>query len=105
MKQILLLTLFLSHQASAVEADYILMIKDHHFQPTEINIPAGKKVKILIQNMDATPEEFDSYSLNREKIVAGNSSAIIFIGPLTPERYPFTGEFHNTTAFGAIIAK
>jgi hypothetical protein len=43
--------------------------------------------------------------LNREKVIAAHSSAIIFIGPLTPGRYPFTGEFHQATAQGVIVAQ
>ena len=105
MKQLLLLSLLLPLTAFAADADFTLTIKDHHFQPSEFAIPSGKKVKLLMENQDATPEEFDSYELNREKVIAGNSSAVIFIGPLTPGRYSFAGEFHAATAQGAIVAK
>ena len=91
--------------AYAADADYTLTIKDHRFQPAGLTIPAGKKIRLLVENQDATPEEFDSYELNREKVIAGNSSAIIFIGPLTPGHYAFSGEFHADTAQGAIVAK
>ena len=37
---------------------YELSIKDHRFQPDTIEIPAGTKVKLLVKNLDATPEEF-----------------------------------------------
>jgi plastocyanin len=107
---LLLLTLLLPRAAHAADddhksADYKLVINDHRFQPAEITIPSGIKIKLTVENQDATPEEFDSYSLNREKVIAGNSTATIYIGPLTPGRYPFTGEFHATTAQGAIIAQ
>jgi len=105
MKRMLLIFLLLPLGAYAADADYTLTIKDHHFQPSEITIPSDKKVKLLVENQDATPEEFDSYTLNREKVIAGNSSALIFIGPLTPGRYTFSGEFHATTAQGVIVAK
>jgi plastocyanin len=89
----------------AAEDDYTLTIKDHRFHPSELAIPAGKKVRLLIVNQDATAEEFESYALNREKIINLNSSAVIFIGPLTPGRYAFSGEFHTATAQGAIVVK
>lgn len=91
--------------AYAADAEYTLTIKDHRFQPSELAIPADTKVKLLVENQDATPEEFDSYDLNREKVIAGNSRATIFIGPLKLARYVFSGEFHATTAQGAIVAK
>lgn len=80
-------------------------IKDHKFNPAEITIPAGVKVKLKVKNEDATAEEFESHSLHREKIIAGTSSAVIFVGPLKPGSYEFFGEFHPKTAKGRIIAK
>lgn len=105
MKRLLLASLFLPLVTQAADADYTLLIKDHRFQPSEITIPSGKKIKLLVENQDATPEEFDSHSLNREKTIAGHSTATIYIGPLTPGRYPFTGEFHDATAQGVIVAQ
>jgi hypothetical protein len=82
-----------------------LRIKDHLFYPAEVIVPANKKVKLLVINQDATPEEFESYELNREKVIIGNSKAIIFIGPLDPGEYPFFGEFNMSTALGKIIVE
>jgi len=105
MKTVLLLTLLLPWAAHAADADYTLIIKDHRFQPAELIIPAGKKIKLSVENRDATPEEFESHPLNREKVIAGNGTATIYIGPLEPGRYPFFGEFNEATAQGVIIAK
>lgn len=82
-----------------------ISIQDHKFNPAEITVPARKKVKLLVNNRDQTPEEFESYELNREKIVSGGKQAVIYIGPLAPGRYPFFGEFHPDTAKGVIVAK
>jgi len=80
-------------------------IRDHLFYPAEVLVPANTKVKLLVTNLDPTPEEFESYELNREKVILGNSRAIIFIGPLAPGEYPFFGEFNMSTAQGTVIAK
>jgi hypothetical protein len=80
-------------------------IRDHLFDPAELTIPAGKKVKLVVYNRDPTPEEFESYELNREKVIMGSSKAVIFIGPLKPGEYPFFGEFNPKTAQGKVIAK
>lgn len=82
-----------------------IAIKDHKFNPSTLEIPANKKVKLIVKNQDATPEEFESYELNREKVIAGNSQATIFIGPLAPGTYPYFGEFNMATAQGKIVAK
>lgn len=82
-----------------------IIIKDHKFTPETLEVPAKKKVKLVVKNQDPTPEEFESYELNREKVIPGNAQAIIFIGPLEPGTYPFFGEFNPKTAQGKIIAK
>jgi len=80
-------------------------IRNHLFYPSEILIPAGTKVKLVIKNQDPTPEEFESYELNREKVINGNSVTVIFIGPLAPGEYPFFGEFYPKTAQGKVLVQ
>ncbi|MBK9586194.1 MAG: cupredoxin domain-containing protein [Alphaproteobacteria bacterium] len=82
-----------------------VVIKDHKFEPSTVEIPAGEKVKLIVDNQDATPEEFESHELNREKVIRGNSKGIVLIGPLKEGTYPFFGEFNPATAQGQIIAK
>jgi plastocyanin len=85
--------------------EFTLVIKEHKFEPAELTIPAGVKVKLIVDNQDATPEEFESHELNREKVIPGNSQAKIFVGPLEAGVYPFFGEFHEATAQGKLIVK
>ena len=89
----------------AEDATYTLSIKDHRFTPAEITIPADTRVKLLVKNLDPTPEEFESYELNREKIIPGGKEVTVYIGPVKPGRYPFFGEFNQDTAQGVVIVK
>jgi len=91
--------------AGADDAPIALEIRDHRFFPAELQVPAGEKCLLVIQNDDATAEEFESHSLHREKIIAANSKANVYIGPLKPGRYEFVGEFHDATARGVVIAR
>ncbi len=100
----MLTTLSLAAFAQA-EPEFKLVIENHRFTPETLTVPAGKKVKLVVENRDATPEEFESHALNREKVIAGKSSATIFIGPLKPGEYKFVGEFNEKTAKGVIVAK
>ena len=84
---------------------YKLVIKDHKFTPTEIRVPAGEKITLIVDNQDSTPEEFESDDFRREKIIAGNTQASIFVGPLKPGKYHFFGEFNLDTANGHLIAE
>ena len=89
----------------AGDLEYKLTIRDHRFEPAEIRVPAGKKIKLIIDNQDASAEEFESHELNREKVIPAKSKTTVFIGPLSPGRYPFIGDFHQKTANGVIIAE
>ena len=102
---LVLLSSLVSLSALAADAEVALAIRDHRFEPAELRVPAGQKIKLVVHNQDATPEEFESHELNREKLIAPNTKAGIFIGPLSPGRYPFFGEFHEKTARGAISAE
>jgi plastocyanin len=91
--------------ARAAGDAYTISIKDHRFEPAQLEVPAGKKLKLLVKNLDATPEEFESHDLKREKIISGKGQATIVIGPLKPGTYKFVGEYHESTAQGQIVAK
>jgi hypothetical protein len=97
--------LALAAAAGADTPEFELAIRGHLFFPAELSVPAGIKIKLVVVNEDTTPEEFESYPLNREKVVLGNSRTVIFIGPLAPGEYPFFGEFNISTAQGKIIAR
>jgi Cupredoxin-like domain len=101
----LALVLAMGTGVAALEPAYTLVIKDHQFQPTEIEIPAGQKIALTVKNNDTTPEEFESTELRREKVVSGGEEIIVYIGPLKPGKYEFFGDFNPKTARGHIIAK
>lgn len=109
MKRLLSITLLslAAVTASAAVEEFTLTIKDHAFEPKEIKIPAGKKIKLLVVNKDATPAEFESKPLGREKVIPGKSTGTVNLGPLKPGRYSFVEEYHenDAAAQGTIIVE
>lgn len=91
--------------AQAADLEAQLVIKNHRFEPAELKVPAGQRIKLIVHNQDSTPEEFESHSLNREKVIPGGAKATIFIGPLKAGRYEFFGEYNEATAKGVVIAE
>ena len=89
----------------AAEPEALLVIKNHRFEPTELKVPSGQRIKLVVHNQDSTPEEFESHSLNREKLIPGGAKATIYIGPLKPGRYVFFGEYNEATAKGAVVVE
>jgi plastocyanin domain-containing protein len=85
--------------------DVTITIKNHRFTPSEVKVPANKRVQITVVNDDPTPEEFESREMKVEKVIPGKSKGVVRIGPLPPGRYPFFGEFNEATAKGVVIAE
>ncbi len=98
--------MFFVAPASADEKPVVTVeIRGHKFSPATVEAPAETRFILLVKNMDPTPEEFESYELNREVIVPGNGEKKVNIGPLKAGSYPFFGEFNPATAQGTLVAK
>lgn len=82
-----------------------ITLRGHLFEPSELVVPANTKLRLVVHNLDPTPEEFVSWEMNREKVILGGQTAVIFVGPLPPGEYPFFGEFNPKTAQGRLLAR
>jgi plastocyanin len=102
---VLFATLAVFGSAQAAEPEALLVIKNHKFEPAELKVPAGTRVKLVVHNQDSTPEEFESHTMNREKVIPGGTKATIYIGPLKSGRYDFFGEYNEATAKGVVVAE
>lgn len=94
----------LANPAFSAEESQVLTVKGKQFEPKELAIPAGVKVKLLIKNENSVPVEFESHDLSREVIVPGKGETTIYIGPLKPGRYRFFNEFDQKMQ-GAVVVK
>ena len=81
-----------------------ISLKDHQFVPSEVPIPAGVKVKLLVKNEQQVTAEFESNSLHREKIVNAGGEITVYVGPLDPGSYEFFDDFHGATR-GHLVVK
>lgn len=97
--------MFFSVSVLAADSEVVLTIREHRFEPSELKVAANQKIRLIVKNLDATPEEFESHELNREKVIPGKGQTTIYIGPLKAGRYPFMGEFNQKTAQGVVIAE
>ncbi len=100
-----LLGLLLSAPAARADDPPVLVFHNHRFEPNRLEVPANRKFKLLVKNTDDTADEFESTSLNREKLVAPGQTITVFLGPLDPGEYKFFGDFHQDTAQGVLVAK
>lgn len=81
----------------------LITLQNHVFIPTEVHVPAHQKAVLLIKNMDATAEEFESGALQIEKVIAAKSEGIVRLRPTDHGHYTFVGEYHEKIARGVLI--
>jgi len=82
-----------------------ITVKDHKFDPAEIQAPAGKPIVLRLKNLDPSPMEFESKSLRVEKVLGGNAEATLNIRAQKPGRYEFFDDFHEKTTRGVLVVK
>lgn len=92
-----LLAFCVSVPAIADPGPVSITLREHAFVPAEVKVPAGAKVELSIRNDQAMPAEFESSSLNREKVVSPGAAISVYVGPLSPGRYEFFDDFHPAT--------
>jgi hypothetical protein len=91
--------------ALAADDTFELSLKDHQFAPPQLGIPADKRVKLTIKNLDSTPAEFESHDFKAEKVIPGGGEVSLYIGPLKAGTYGFFDDFHADQTQGTLIVK
>jgi hypothetical protein len=82
-----------------------LVARDGRFEPVQIEVPAGKRFKIEIENAGKGPIEFESRDLKQEKVLAAGAKSFVVINPLKPGEYRFFDDFNQATGQGRIVVK
>lgn len=90
-------------QRAYAEETYRLTLKDHRFTPSELTVPADVRFLIEVENLDATPAEFESSDLRVEKFVVGGGKIVVRMRALKPGSYKFFDEYNPDTATGTLI--
>lgn len=85
--------------------EFLVQIKNHRFEPSEITTQPNQKFTLIIENLDSTLEEFESDDLKKEKLVGAGKKISLPINALKAGEYKFYGDFHQKTAQGKIIVK
>ena len=95
--------------AAALAADDVALFKlvarDGMFEPTTLEVPAGKRFRLEVSNDGKTAMEFESRELKQEKVIAPGKKAVLMINALKAGEYRFVDEFHEQTGQGKVVAK
>jgi hypothetical protein len=91
--------------AHARDAGIDLRFENHRFQPQTLDISSGRPLIINVSNASRETIEFESFKLNREKVVEPGETIKVHLPPLRPGRYDFYDDFHQDVPEGSIVAK
>lgn len=89
----------------AEDTVFNLRFENRRFSPQTFTVPANQPFRIKLLNASKEVIEFESFGLNREKVVGPGETTIIFIPALKPGRYDFYDDFHQDVPEGTILAK
>jgi hypothetical protein len=90
--------------AHAAGTPVTLIVHKAQLEPNELVLPVNTKVKLIIQNHDNLPFEFESYDLSLEVVVPPHGKRILFIKPLQAGTYRFFNDFDHEQQ-GTIVAQ
>ena len=80
--------------ARADDSGIVITIKNGKFTPSEVAVPSGTKLKLIVRNQDTSMSEFESTEFHREKTVAPGQEISVFVGPFEAGSYEFFDDFH-----------
>ncbi len=74
------------------------------FEPPQIEISAGASFRLEVTNQSSEAGEFESFDLNRERVMQPGQTVSVYVSGLQPGQYEFFDDF-NQTRRGVLIVK
>jgi hypothetical protein len=82
-----------------------LRYEQGHFVPTQLTVPANHPLRIKVINAAAQPIEFESFELNRERVVPPGGEITVYLPGLSAGSYNFFDDFNRGATQGTLVAK
>lgn len=79
--------------------------QDGKLTPSRIEVPADRKIKLILINAGKGALEFEHPDLHIEKVLAPGAKSFVVIHRLKQGRYRFIDEYHPATAYCEVVAK
>jgi len=82
-----------------------VVAKGGRLAPEKLNVPAGRRIKLVIRNEGPGPIEFENLDLRVEKVLSPGATSFVVTPPLRPGSHVFIDEFHPETGKMQLLAK
>jgi hypothetical protein len=91
--------------SALAQDDQEIRFENHKFTPQTLSVPRGQKLTIKLVNASQETIEFESFKLNREKVVSPGQTITVHLPELSAGAYDFYDDFHQDVPQGSIVAK
>ena len=81
-----------------------IRFEQHAFTPATLEVRAGQPLMLTITNAGSERIEFESFKLNREKVIEPGQSIVLRFPALRDGSYDFFDDFHQDIQEGVIVA-
>ncbi|MEW5888891.1 MAG: cupredoxin domain-containing protein [Pseudomonadota bacterium] len=82
-----------------------VVARDGRLIPARLEVPAGRRIKLVLKNEGPGPLEFENDEMRIEKVISAGVTSFIVLPPMKPGEYGFIDEFNPMTGELKIIAK
>ncbi len=82
-----------------------VVAREGRLLPERLEVPAGRRIKLVIRNEGKGPVEFENLDMRVEKVLAPGAASFVVLPRLKPGEYEFIDEFHQATGRMRLIAK
>jgi len=102
----LFLAVGLGREARAEDpAPHTVRFEEERFEPGELVVQAGTPLQLRVVNQKTEAVEFESFELNRERVIQPGQEVTVYLPALAPGTYRFFDDFHKDTGEGTITAR
>lgn len=82
-----------------------IVVNNGYFKPKLIEVPAGRRVKLILINEGPGPLEFENDEMRVEKVLSAGGRSFVVLPKLKPGEYDFIDEFNPITGELKVIVK
>lgn len=84
---------------------YTITLSKGRISPAALEVPAGKRIKLVLRNEGPGPCEFENLDMHIEKILAPGAQSFVVLSSMRAGTYRFIDEFHPDAGGMSLIVK
>lgn len=84
---------------------YTITLRNGRISPAALEVPAGKRIKLVLRNEGPGPSEFENLDMHIEKILAPGAQSFVVLASMRAGTYRFIDEFHPDAGGLNLIVK